>query len=95
LVYAKTNNGNVCFYVDEVLTEDATENPVTNYYVSNIDEKNKLGDTTPDHTQPEKDKIKELISFAITNNMSIAQESPWLSLIMSLLPTLLLLAVMM
>jgi hypothetical protein len=66
LVYAKTNNGTICFYVDQVLTTDDDGLITTDYYVGSIDKSNKIPDGD----------IKDFLAYAITNNMSIAQESP-------------------
>jgi hypothetical protein len=78
LVYAKTDRGTVCFYVDEVFGDTTP-----GYYVGGMTADNKIDDTAA-----------KVVAYSIHDNMSIAQESPWLSFFINLIPTLLLLGIM-
>jgi cell division protease FtsH len=89
LVYAKTTAGNICFYVNEALYEG-----VANYYIGPVDNGDQSTSKLPMSTKDQSNDIGDLIGYSINSNMSIAQQSPWLSFFLNLMPTILLLLVM-
>lgn len=88
-VYVKSTNGTIVFYVDErteIITNPTTEVSTTvTYYTTGSDST---------YANRMTDDVAYYMSYAIHSNMQIAQQSPWLSFFLNMIPTLLLLGVM-
>ncbi|MDR3330024.1 MAG: ATP-dependent zinc metalloprotease FtsH [Mycoplasmataceae bacterium] len=96
VVYAKTAQGTIAFYADiRGGDTDPSKDNAEWYNIGNLTITDRgLGTYDGEDWDWNYTNLYSWIHYTIHNNMSIAQESPWLSFFLNLVPTLLLLGVM-